>query len=103
MMAAGEAAALLVESRASPPGRRTTGRARRRRSTRNGGDTQLSGRLRLHTPDVVEQHSLVPFRVNFFVHLADHTLRIDHEAAALPELHPFPLRLSNAERLHQAA
>ena len=42
------------------------------------------------------------FRVNFFVHLADHALRIDHETGALPELHPFPLRLANAERLHQA-
>src|SRR5258708_20045024 len=71
-------------------------------ASNNGRLPGWSGRLLLHSLDVVEQHSLVAFRLDLFIHLADHTLRIDHETATLPELHSFPFCLADAERLHQA-
>src|SRR5208283_186617 len=44
----------------------------------------------------------MPFGVHLFVYLADHALGINHESGSLPELHPLPFYLSEAERLHQA-
>ena len=55
----------------------------------------------LYPLDVGEQHFLVPFRVHLFVYLANHALGIDYEGGALPELHPLPFRLADAERLHE--
>jgi hypothetical protein len=48
------------------------------------------------------KHFFVAFGIHLFVHLSDDALGIDHESGALPELHPFPFRLAEAERLHQA-
>src|SRR5579885_293020 len=51
--------------------------------------------------NVAQQNLLVSLGIHLLVDLANHAVRIDDEAGALPELHALPLGLSDAQGLHE--
>src|ERR1022692_458239 len=62
---------------------------------------RTSRRFGLQGFDIAEQGSFMPLWIYLLVDPANDALGVDHKTRALPELHSLPLRLADAEGLHQ--